>query len=257
MMRLLRCEYQKSRGRWIFLTALALTVLAAVFGLRGDYSGENHQFLMDNGYRMYLYQLPMVNTIFFPLLGMVVASRLCDLEHRGDNLKLLCTMTEKGRLFDAKLLYGLSISLLCVCLYWAACLITGVLLGFAGPVPWKLELMYLLFTLSPTAVIYVFQHSLSLLVKNQVVALCAGALGEFAGLFLMFLPQLQWLRRCLIWGSYGALQFVGLFGWDKDTRWANASFELLGYDWLAFALLCLMGLGLYLLGRNLFIRKEM
>lgn len=257
MRRLLRCEYQKSRGRWIFLTALALTVMAAVFALRGDYEGENHLFFMENGYLMYLYQLPMVNAIFFPLLGMVVASRLCDLEHKGDNLKLLCTLAEKGRIFDVKLLYGLGITLFCVCLYWAACLITGALLGFIGPVPWKLELMYLLFTLTPTAVIYVFQHSLSLLVKNQAVALCAGALGEFAGLFLMFLPQLQWLRRCLIWGAYGALQFVGLFGWDKDTRWANAGFELLGYDWLAFALLCLMGLGLYLLGRNLFIRKEL
>ena len=114
MRRLLRCEYQKSRGRWIFLTALALTVMAAVFALRGDYEGENHLFFMENGYLMYLYQLPMVNAIFFPLLGMVVASRLCDLEHKGDNLKLLCTLAEKGRIFDAKLLYGLSITLFCV-----------------------------------------------------------------------------------------------------------------------------------------------
>lgn len=77
----------------------------------GDYNGENRQFILENGYLMLLYQLPMVNTIFFPVLGMVVASRLCDLEHKGDNLKLLCTLEEKGRLFDAKLLYGLGITL--------------------------------------------------------------------------------------------------------------------------------------------------
>ena len=256
MRRLLQCEYQKSRGRWIFCTALALTALAAAVALRGDYNGENRQFILENGYLMLLYQLPMVNTIFFPVLGMVVASRLCDLEHKGDNLKLLCTLTEEGRLFDAKLLYGLGITLFCVCLYWAACLISGVLLGFAGPVPWRLELLYLLFTLVPTAVIYVFQHSLSLLVKNQAVALCAGALGEFAGLFSLFLPQLPWLRCSLIWGYYGALQFVGLFDWDKEKRWAKAHFEVMGFDWLAFILLCTAGLGLYLLGRRLFIRKE-
>ena len=257
MRRLLQCEYQKSRGRWIFLTALALTVMAAVFAIYGVYDGENRQFILENGYLMLLYQLPMVNTIFFPVLGMVVASRLCDLEHKGDTLKLLCTLTEKGRLFDAKLLYGLGITLFCVCLYWAACLMAGVLLGFAGPVPWKPELLYLLFTLAPTAVIYVFQHSLSLLVKNQAVALCAGALGEFAGLFSMFLPQLPWLRRSLLWGYYGELQFVGLFDWDKDTRWTKAHFEMMGFDWRSFILLCLMGLGLYLLGRRSFIRKEM
>ena len=256
MKRLLQCEYQKSRGRWIFLTALALTVTAAVSALYGVCKGENRQFILENGYLMLLYQLPMVNTIFFPVLGMVVASRLCDLEHKGDTLKLLCTLTEKGRLFDAKLLYGLGITLFCVCLYWAACLMAGVLLGFAGPVPWKPELLYLLFTLAPTAVIYVFQHSLSLLVKNQAVALCAGALGEFAGLFSMFLPQLPWLRRSLLWGYYGELQFVGLFDWDKDTRWTKAHFEMMGFDWRSFILLCLMGLGLYLLGRQGVIKKE-
>ena len=75
MRRLLQCEYQKSRGRWIFLTALALTAMAAVFAIYGVYDGEDRQFILENGYLMFLYQLPMVNTIFFPLLGMVVASR--------------------------------------------------------------------------------------------------------------------------------------------------------------------------------------
>ena len=64
MRQLLRCEYQKSRGRWILCTALALTALAAAVALRGDYNGENRQFILENGYLMLLYQLPMVNTIF-------------------------------------------------------------------------------------------------------------------------------------------------------------------------------------------------
>lgn len=256
MMRLLRCEYKKARGRYIFATALILTAMAAVFALRGNYTGENSLFIMENGYMMFLYQLPMVNTIFFPLLAMVVASRLCDLEHKGDNLKMLCTLTDKGRLFDAKLGYGLGMVLFCVLLYWAVCLLTGMLLGFTGPVPIRLYLIYLLFTLMPTAAIYIFQHSLSLLVKNQAVALCIGAFGEFAGLFSMFLPQLPWLRSSLLWGYYGALQFVGLFGWDKDTRYANAYFEFMGFDWVSFAILCAAALAMYLLGRGLFMRKE-
>jgi len=256
MMRLLRCEYKKTRGRYIFVTAFILTAMAAVVALRGDYTGENSLFIMENGYMMFLYQLPMVNAIFFPILAMVIASRLCDLEHKGNNLKMLCTMTDKGRLFDAKLGYGLGIVLFCVLLYWAVCLLTAKLLGFAGAVPWKLELMYLLFTLVPTAAIYLFQHVLSLLMKNQAVALCVGAFGEFAGLFSMFLPQLPWLRCSLLWGYYGALQFVGLFGWEKETRYANAYFEFMGYDWLAFAILCAATAAVYLLGKQLFVRKE-
>lgn len=256
MIRLLRCEYKKSRGRYIFVTALLLTAMAAVIALRGKYTGENSLFILENGYMMFLYQLPLINAIFFPLLAMVVASRLCDLEHKGDNLKMLCTLTEKGKLFDAKLIYGLGIVFFCVLLYWGACLLAGMYLGFTGPVPMKLYLIYLLFTLAPTAAIYLFQHSLSLLVRNQAAALCAGAFGEFAGMFSMFLPQLPWLRSSLLWGYYGALQFVGLFGWDKDTRYANAYFEFLGFDWLAFIILCAATTALYLLGRKLFIRKE-
>lgn len=257
MTRFLKCEYMKSRRRLVFVTALALTAMALAVALYGDYEGESGSFILENGYMMFLYQLPLINTIFFPLLCMVTASRLADLEHRGENLKMLCTLMDKGRLFDAKLLYGLSMVMCCLCLYWGLCLLAGSLLGFGGPVPVKLHLVYLLFTIIPTAAVYVFQHSLSMLFKNQALPLCIGSFGVFAGLFSMFLPQLPWLRRSLLWGYYGALQFVGLYGWDKDTRYRNAWFELMGYDWLSFAIICLLGLAIYAAGRTLFCRKEM
>ena len=108
MIRLIKCEYKKTKRKHLFFTAFAALVLMSVWAFYGDMSSD---FIRRNGYSMFLYQFPLVNAIFFPLLCTVIASRLCDLEHKGSNFKLLCTMEDKGKLFDAKLLYGLMIVL--------------------------------------------------------------------------------------------------------------------------------------------------
>lgn len=257
MIKLLQCEYKKTRRRYILLSALGLTVLAGGVGLYGDYAGPSANFLLQNGYMMFLYELPLVNAIFFPLMSIIVASRLCDIEHKGANFKQICTLTSRGKLFNAKLLYGLTIVSLSVVLLWAATLLVGKAYGFGGEIPIRLYLLYLLFTLVPTAAIYMFQYSLSMLFKNQAIPFFVGILGEFAGLFSMFLPQLPWLRKSVFWGYYGALQFVGLFGWTRETRYSEAYFELMPCDWLSFAVLLLTAVVIYIIGKTLFCKKEL
>ena len=92
MIRLIKCEYKKTKRKHLFLTAFAALVLMSVWAFYGDMSSD---FIRRNGYSMFLYQFPLVNAIFFPLLCTVIASRLCDLEHKGSNFKLLCTMEDK------------------------------------------------------------------------------------------------------------------------------------------------------------------
>lgn len=255
MMRLLKAERLKNRGRFILPTVLALTAMACIWALYGDY-GEPGSFMRRNGYMLFLYQLPLVCSIVFPLICTVIASRLAEIEHKGGNLKLICTMAGRGGIFDAKLIYGLAPVLLGVLAFWAASLAGGLVLGFGGQPPLRLYLMFLLFITVPTAAIYILQHGLSMLIKNQAVPLCIGALGEFAGLFSMFLPQFVWLRRLLPWGWYGALQFVGLFGWTKELRYEGAYFENMDYDWLTFAVVVFAALLFYAAGRTAFCRKE-
>ena len=95
-----------------------------------------------------------------------------------------------------------------------------------------------------------------MLFKNQAVTFFAGIIGTFFGVFSMFLPQLPLLRKLLIWGYYGVLQFVGLFGWEKETRYANAYFEVMGFDWIFFAVLLAVSVLMYIMGRKLFCGKE-
>lgn len=252
MIKLLQCEFTKTRGRYIFITALIITAAELVWVLHGNYN----DFLIENGWMAFLYQLPLANAIFMPILSIIISSRMCDIEHKGGMLKLLAAITEKGGIYDAKLFYGLSIVLFCNIISWSAEIIFGCIKGFGGSVPIRLYLLQLLFTLTPTAAIYVFQHTLSLLFKNQAISFFTGIIGTFCGLFSMFLPQQPWLRKIFIWGYYGVLHFVGLFGWEKETRYANAYYAVMDIDWLFFGILIAACIAMYIIGRILFCRKE-
>ncbi len=252
MIRLLQCEWKKTRRRWIFATALVLIAAQLCWALYGNYN----DFTLQNGWMMFLYQLPLINAIFLPLLSVIIASRLCDIEHKGVMLKQLSVICDKGKIYDAKLLYGLLIVLIGTVLTWIVTIVFGICIGFGGTLPINLYLIYLIFTLVPTIEVYIFQHTLSLLFKNQAIPFFTGAIGTFAGLFSMFLPNIAWLRKALIWGHYGALQFVGLFGYTKETRYAEAYFEVMGIDW-TFCLIALgISIALYIIGRTIFCKKE-
>lgn len=252
MMRMFRCEFMKTRRCYIFLTALVISALGICWGLYGNYT----DVILKHGWRMFLYQMPLVNAIFLPLLSMVVSSRICNIEHKGLMLKQLCCMESPGKLYDVKLLYGLGIICACVIIMWGTTIAFGMYKGFEGSLPVDLYLLYLLFTLVPTAVIYIFQHTLSLVFKNQAVSFFIGILGEFIGIFSMFLPSVPALRRSVLWGYYGVLQFMGMFGWSKETRYETVHFDLMPVDWTFFGVLTAAGIIIYLVGRYAFCRKE-
>lgn len=189
-------------------------------------------------------------------MATVVASRLADAEHKASAFKHLFTLEKRGRIYDAKLIIGLLLMLICVLIYWAVVLVFGKAIGFEGAPPMMLYLRYLGCTALSTAVIYIFQHGLSMLFKNQAVSFFTGVIGTFAGLFSMFLPQLPLLRQLLPWGFYGAMQFVGLFGWTKETRYADAYFELMPVDPSVYIIAAAYAILFYAVGKYLFCRKE-
>lgn len=253
MIRLLKCEFQKIRGRYIFLTALIITAAQLVWSLHGQYDG----FMLENGWLAFLYQLPLANAIFFPVLSIIISSRICDTEHKGGMLKQLATVSDRGAIYDSKLVFGLIIVLLMNLINWSVTIAFGYFVGFGGSVPIKLYLIYLLFTVLPTIVIYIFQHSLSLIFKNQAVTFFAGIIGTFIGLFAMFLPQIPAIRHIFIWGYYGCLQFVGLFGWTKETRYDYAYFEIMRTEPASVVILVVFGIIIYIAGKKIFCKKEL
>lgn len=252
MIKLLQCEYRKTRRQYIFLVSLAITAVQLCWALYGKYN----DYMLKWGWMMFLYQLPLINAIFMPILSIIVSSRLADIEHKGSVMKQLGVVTDIGKIYDAKFICGICIVLACNLLSWSVTVLFGYICGFQGAVPIKLYLLYLLFTITPTTVIYIFQHILSLIFKNQAVTFFAGIIGTFCGLFSMFLPQIPFLRKIFLWGYYGVLQFVGMFGWTKETRMENVYFEVMDIDWVFFGVLISAGIVMYLIGRYMFCRKE-
>lgn len=253
MIKLLRCEFLKMRHKYIFLTLLAITAAGLIFSLYGDYSGE---FIQTNGWCMMLYQLPLANGIFFPIACLVISSRLADTEHKASSLKQLFTLEKRGRIYDAKLVIGLGMMLLSVMIYWAVILIFGKIIGFYEEPPMGLYLRYLACTAAATAVLYILQHGISMLFKNQAVSFFTGAIGTFVGVFSMFLPQIPLLRQLIPWGFYGALQFMGLYGWTSEERYANAYLEIMPVDLTVYIIIAVYIILFYALGKYLFCRKE-
>lgn len=91
MIRLLRCEFMKTRAVYVFLTSVIICVLCMCWAFYGKIDDDTLRF----GWMMNLYQFPLINAIFLPLLSMVTASRLCGIEHKGLMLKQLCSIEKK------------------------------------------------------------------------------------------------------------------------------------------------------------------
>lgn len=140
MIKLIQCEFLKIRRKHIFLTLLVITAAGLLFSLYGDYSGD---FIQKNGWFIFLYQLPLANAIFFPIAALVISSRLADNEHKALAFKQLFTIEKRSKIYDTKLIIGLSLMLLSVLLYWIVILIFGKIIGFAGEIPLDLYLRYL------------------------------------------------------------------------------------------------------------------
>lgn len=122
----LELKKTKRRGIWLVFAALLGTIV-----LWGGANVSDARFLKF-GWRMVLYNLPLLNAVLIPTGIAVFASRIIDMEHKGNTWKLLETLEGKFELYLAKVLYGLIAVLLfsiAELLLFAA---VGLVVGFEG-----------------------------------------------------------------------------------------------------------------------------
>lgn len=250
MIKALTTEFHKIRRRkvWLIVAAMIFVqLLWAIWAFRGMNAHE-----LSQGWMCCLYQFPVLNSIMMPVIAAVVASRLCDIEHKGQTLKLLETVMPSGRLFSAKFICGALYMIAAVLMQLIVMVLVGYASGFEGSPPIDKLFYYFLFTTAANLTILLLQQVLSLLIINQMVPLTVGIIGSFAGLFIMFFPQS--LERFILWGYYGVLMFVGM-DWDRATRIVD--YHYAPVDWTGFIALTVMFCSIYVIGRTLFVRKEM
>lgn len=202
----LSLELKKTRRRGIWLVPTALLLVIAVWAGRN----MNNERFLEYGWLMTLFNVPLMNAILTPTAVAVLASRIIDMEHKGNTWKMLETLQNKFDLYIAKVLYGFIAILIFSVLELAVFLVMGHVMGFHGtPNLWAYGLFFVqTFVISFN--LFLLQMIVSLVFPNQAVSLCTGLCGSMAGLFLMYVPQWPVLRNIVPWGHYGASMFVGM-----------------------------------------------
>lgn len=250
MIALWKAEYQKTRGRYPLLFVLGMSAVAMAWALNGKLSED----AVAKGWYMLLYQMPLINTLMLPVTAMLLSFRLGDLEHKNGMLKQLCCVADKGKLFDAKLLYGFGLMLAGIVLQWCCIIADGLFRHhFGGSFLGREYLLLLLFTIAPAAAIYVLQHTVAMCFTKPAVSYVVGIVGEFAGVMSMFLPY-RWFSQTIPWGYFGALMIVGS-EYDRETRISTYFYREI--NWTAFVLIIFMTVLIYLIGRIAFCKKEL
>lgn len=249
VIRQLQAERYKAKRRhsWAVVTALCLFLLLwNAFNFRNADSRELAQ-----GYSTLFYQLPLFNTILLPLGLSVIASRLCDWEIKGNTLKMLCTLQRKGALYDCKLLIGLGYLFVIALAETVSIAGIGILFRFTQTLEIHMLLLHFLQVFAAGTAIYLLQQTLSLLCENQLAPLGVGLAGSFIGLFSLYFPTQ--VSRLILWSYF--CQFTPLaMDWDRASR--EISFYPTAFPLGLFLEFLAVIIGMYALGKFLFLRKE-
>lgn len=251
MLREWKTEWMKLRRRKVGLLLLAFLGFTGIW-CAWVLSDADPEDLID-GYRWVFANLSMINTILLPTMIAMMASRLCDMEIKGNTLKLICTMEKKGRLFDMKLLTGGLYLVFYVAAELALLYLGGLAYGFGNPIQLRHVLYFAIQNVPVSLVLYLLQMMLSFWFENQIIPLAAGIFGSFIGLFSWFFADTSLFRWIFVWGHYSLLHFIGNT-WDEESR--IVTYYNVEPNWAALCLVLVLLIGGYLVSKYLFVRKE-
>ena len=160
-------------------------------------------------------------------------------------------MARPRQLYVAKLAWGTLVLAALLIIRSGIFLAVGIMQGFQGGIPWGRFGLFTLISWAVSMMVYTLQQGLSLRFSNQAAALVCGIAGSFLGVLSMLFPPA--LTRCVPWGYYGLLALVGM-DWDAATR--VTAFHWQWPEPADLILLLLWAAGFLIVGRTLFVRKE-
>lgn len=212
MLRSLRAEWKKARHRHDLPACLLipLTVLLWV-----GYSAPDGASDRTIAYHALFYTLPVINTVLLPVGMAMLASRLWDVEVKGNFPKLLYTLQSRRSLFAAKSVLGIAEVLLIVALELIGALLLGQYNGYLDFPPLVQIVYWFVCTLSVGLMLFFSELLLTILLKNPLPALCVGITGSLVGLFSAFMPPV--VSYFVPWSYCIPLGTYILTDWNPDT----------------------------------------
>ena len=233
-------ELKKARRRFDLPVAVLIGLFVLLWASR---SGGRAEDELATGYSALLYALPLMNTVVMPTGMAVLASRIWNVETKGNHCRFLFTLQSRPDLFKGKLLLGLLENLLICAIEFCGLLALGAHSGFTEPLDVARYLWLLGCTFLVNAMLYLSGLWLSIRFSNQVPTLAIGMMGSLYGIFAAFLPEIA--SFFMPWGYYIPLGVIRMV-WDSDTRlvWyepAPFRFWLLGWTLALSAVLLALG----------------
>ena len=194
-----KAETYKCRYRMLWAVPLGFLVILLLWNGRTFTTLAPSERPM--GYAIALYSLTLTNAIIIPIMVAVIASRLCDMEIKGNTLKLLFTLERPGTFYVIKYLSGLKYLVFFTAEETLAILLAGRIFDFTFPESSSIFWFHFLSVTAVGAAILGIQQLLSLLCDNQILPLIVGLGGTFLGFFSMFFPKN--INMLILWGYFG------------------------------------------------------
>lgn len=210
-MKTLQLEFYKIKRRKVWLTMFALLSVQLLWGLWAFRNPKEWE--LESGWLSLLYFLSLLDGIMVPTMMSVLASRLADIEHKGNTYKQLETLRRAGSLYHAKAVCGCIIIAVLFAIQFAFFIALGYYLGYKGSPDIKYYLLSYILKLASNFSLFLFQLALSMFFANQMIPLVAGLGGSMAALLLMFVTT----HSILPWGGNLSAALV-MSDWDESTR---------------------------------------
>lgn len=213
MLRCLCVELQKAKRRHDLVVCLLIPTAVLLWA---GYAAPDGTEALDNAFHSLFYTLPVMNTVLMPVAMAMLASRLWDVEIKGNFPKLLYTLQSRRSLFTAKALLGTGEVLLIAALELAGSLGLGYRYGYRDFPAIEHLAYYFICTCAVSLMLFFSELLLTILLTNPLPALCTGITGALIGLFSGFMPPI--VGYFVPWGYYIPLGSYILASWDSETR---------------------------------------
>ena len=205
-------ELKKHKRRCNLLLFIAVIVAEMAF-LYGNFHGKE---ATSAGWMLLFYNIPIINCVFFPVAIAGFASRLMDIEHKGEMLKCLYTFSTPQKIFFTKYLYGAICTLILVAMQCGSIILCCGILGFDSNFPLKYLLIHGVITYITCMTLLSIHLLLSFFYRNQALSISVGILGSFTAFFSLVLPE-SIIQKFLPWATFVTSGFVTM-DWNRDTR---------------------------------------
>lgn len=256
-MKYLWLELYKLKHRKVFLTFLVILGVELLFVFSNYGNNKNFLNMVSDptapAWEDLIIGPAAINGLFFPILAAVIASRICDMEHKGNTWKLLeCNNQNRRSIWFCKFTIVSTLMMLAIFIQAFIIIAYGNSVGIVQPLPVRTLLGFVLGTAMITFVVVTIQVFFSLVCTNQLIPMSIGMIGALIGFISTLLPP--GIRNILIWGNYAELMVLG-----QDTSSGNlqsSGLVVRNINFVPLAILFVVGLVAYVAFRKRFEKYE-